>query len=100
MAWRRLFSRDDFLRLRRFCGALARRCDVGFTPERRCGEAASWLFSSRRQALALLECHMAQVALPNVRANRHAAADGAWPRKDNWRSGLERPGDDCRSVSG
>jgi hypothetical protein len=38
--------------------------------------------------------------LPNVRANRRAAADGDWPRKDNWHCGLERPGDDCRSVSG
>jgi len=38
--------------------------------------------------------------LPNVRANRHAAAGGDWPRKDNLHYGLERPGDDCRSVSG
>jgi hypothetical protein len=37
---------------------------------------------------------------PNVRANRRAAADGDWPRKDNLRRGLERPGVGCRSVSG
>jgi len=61
---------------------------------------ALWLFSSRREAHLPLGSAQRRCVLPNVRANRRAAAGGAWPRKDNWRSGLERPGDDCRSVSG
>ena len=39
-------------------------------PKRTCGLAASWLFNSRRQAHFLLDCHMAVVLMPNVRAKR------------------------------
>jgi hypothetical protein len=38
------------------------------------GFAASWIFSSRRQALTLLERHMVFPAGPNVRVNRPAEA--------------------------
>jgi hypothetical protein len=36
---------------------------------------------------------------PNVRAKPRAAADAAWPRKDNDHDGLERLGGGCRSAS-
>ena len=38
------------------------------------GEALSWLFSSRRKALTLLEHHKAYLPMPNVRAKRAATA--------------------------
>ena len=43
-------------------------------PKRTCGLAASWLFNSRRQAHFLLDCHMAVVLMPNVRAKRATTA--------------------------
>ena len=36
---------------------------------------------------------------PNVRAKRTVEADADWPRKDNSKQGLERPGGGCRSGS-
>ncbi len=36
---------------------------------------------------------------PNVRAKPTAEADAGWPRRDDSKLGLERPGGGCRSGS-
>ena len=65
---------------RRSCGAL-RRSRVGASVRAESsGEAASWLFSSRRKALTLLECCTADLALPNVRVK---------PAPTAWRAGQQ-----------
>ena len=60
-------------------------------PKRTCGLAASWLLNSRRQAHFLLDCHMAVVLMPNVRAKR-ATTGGRQARADENVPRTARPG--------
>ena len=69
------------------------------TPRNR-GAVSLWLFSPRRRPLTLLAKCMVVFVLPNVRANRPAAADGVSPVCEGAEGAAHRAYDGCRSGSG
>ena len=63
-------------------------------------EALSWLFSSRREALALLEHHKTCLPMPNVGVNRCSAAGRLGPVGENVPRTADRAKLTCRDASG
>ena len=64
------------------------------------GEALSWLFSSRRKALTLLEYRNACLPMPNVGVNRRSAAGRLGPVGENVLRTADRAKLTCRDASG
>jgi hypothetical protein len=91
-AERAALGSDAFASLGLRVAAESRSCAVAA----RSAATTNWTTPGGRSALSV---HTGADARPNVRAKPRAEADAAWPRKDNDRCGLERPGGGCRSAS-